>query len=285
MNNNSYEQFFTKAQEAKRGDEPKDKVRFSTKPQNKPAAAAPKPAPAAKRSEDQRLRKAMKVKRQKAPFPLKAVAGLSVSLVLAGYYVVSPESFEKLLSKIEIRAMGAASAEEKAAEKSKPSAAEKAKAAAKTEKGAPAKGTDEKSAVSEELNHYDKLKQRKEELDLREKELTELEEELQKQKVELDKRITQLEEMRNQIGQTLKDRVDLDQEKVTKLVDLYSNMKPKQAADIIGSLNEELAVEVLAKMKKKNAAEVMNLLPPEKARVLSEKYTGYRRISSSDKEK
>jgi len=59
---------------------------------------------------------------------------------------------------------------------------------------------------------------------------------------------------------------------VNKLVDLYSNMKPKQAADILGSLNEELAVEVLAKMKKKSAAEIMNLLQPEKAKILSEKY-------------
>ena len=84
-----------------------------------------------------------------------------------------------------------------------------------------------------------------------------------------------------QIAQTLKDRVEVDQEKVTKLVDLYSNMKPKQAADVIGSINEDLAVEVLAKMKKKSAAEIMNLLSPEKARVLSEKYTGYRRGTAS----
>src|SRR5690606_22357856 len=98
----------------------------------------------------------------------------------------------------------------------------------------------------------------------------------------LDKRIRQLEEMRGQIGQVLKDRVELDQEKVGKLVDLYSNMRPKQAAEIIGSLNEDLAVEVLAKMKKKSAAEIMNLLPPEKAKVLSEKYTGYGRSYSSE---
>jgi len=100
---------------------------------------------------------------------------------------------------------------------------------------------------------------------------------LQRQKVELDKRIVQLEEMRTQIAQVLKERVEVDQEKVNKLVDLYSNMKPKQAADVIGTINEDLAVEVLAKMKKKNAAEIMNLLSPDKARVLSEKYTGYRR--------
>ena len=45
---------------------------------------------------------------------------------------------------------------------------------------------------------------------------------------------------------------------------------------------QALAVEVLAKMKKKNAAEIMNLLPADKARVLSEKYTGYRRNHPAD---
>ncbi len=137
-----------------------------------------------------------------------------------------------------------------------------------------------KPVSAEDLSHFEKLKQRKVELDLREKELAELEEELQKQKVELDKRIAQLEEMRGQIAQILKDRVEVDQEKVNKLVDLYSNMKPKQAADVIGSINEDLAVEVLAKIEKESAAEIMNLLPPEKPGY-SEKYTGYRRSMAS----
>ena len=174
--------------------------------------------------------------------------------------------------------MGQASAsEDKAAEKSKSAEGKQEKAAAHKEGANPDKGPEAKEVVPEDLSHYEKLKQRKEELDVREKELAELEEELQRQKVELDKRIQQLEEMRGQIATVLKDRVEVDQEKVTKLVDLYSNMKPKQAADVIGSINEDLAVEVLAKMKKKNAAEIMNLLDPAKARMLSEKYTGYRR--------
>lgn len=273
MNNNSYEQFFTKAQKVKREEPPVDKIHFSLK--ERPTAAKVE-------REDKRLRQHLNVKRVKPPFPWKAVAGLGVTLFVVGVYVVSPDAFENLLNKVEIRAMGSASAEEKAAEKSKVNFKEKEKPAAPAGFVAKTKGPEEKSAVADELSHFDKLKQRKEELDQREKELTELEEELQRQKVELDKRITQLEGMRNQIGQTLKERVDVDQEKVNKLVDLYSNMKPKQAADIIGSINEELAVEVLAKMKKKNAAEVMNLLPQDKARILSEKYTGYRRISSQD---
>jgi len=214
MNNNSYDQFFSKAQDAKRNDTPKDRVQFSTKPKtNGPAA---KPTPQQTKGHDQRLRKALKVKRQKAPFPWKAVFGLTASLGLAGGYIYSPETFEKLASKIEIRAMTAAGADEKPAEKSKAGATAAEKAAGAQAGAGKAKGPDDKTAVSEDTNHFDKLKQRKDELDVREKELTELEEELQKQKVELDKRITQLEEMRNQISQTLKDRVEVDQEKVNK---------------------------------------------------------------------
>jgi flagellar motility protein MotE (MotC chaperone) len=233
------------------------------------------------------LRQALRMKRKKSrpPLPWKAVGGLLISLVLAGFYAANPDWIESLIGRIEVSAVGEADAEAAEPAAAGPAAekanAEGEKAAAKAGEAAPDKGREPKAAVPEDLSHFEKLKQRKLELDMREKELTELEEELQKQKVELDKRIAQLEEMRGQIAQVLKDRVEVDQEKVNKLVDLYSNMKPKQAADVIGSINEDLAVEILAKMKKKSAAEIMNLLPPEKARMLSEKYTGYRRSMAS----
>ena len=60
-----------------------------------------------------------------------------------------------------------------------------------------------------------------------------MEEELQRQKVEVDARIRQLEQMRRDIASVLKDRVAQDDTQVSKLVDLYSSMKPKQAADVI----------------------------------------------------
>lgn len=263
----SYQQFFKKAQDVKRGEAPPPPPRF--KVQSKPTAD----------QVEQRLRASVKMKkaRRSSPPPWRAIVGLVFGLGVSAAYLNAPEAFEHLIEHVEVSALGAAGAAEKdskAAEKAQTAGAAKAKAA---DAHASDKGPEDKESVAEDLSHFEKLKQRKEELDRREKELSELEEELQRQKVELDKRITQLEDMRNQIAQTLKDRVEVDQEKVTKLVDLYSNMKPKQAADVIGTINEELAVEVLAKMKKKNAAEIMNLLPAEKARVLSEKYTGYRR--------
>ena len=275
----AYDQFFTKAREAKR---PKTSDKIVRSHLN---------------GQEERLRDSMRMRKTKArpPLPWKAVVGLFVSVAALSSYLLFPSSYERLFERIEISALGRASAADKVGDsekggtsadtpagKSQPNSAQAEKSAATEAGGGKTKGSVEKSNVEEEFSHFEKLKQRKEELDTREKDLTELEEELQRQKVELDKRIAQLEEMRNQIAKTLKDRVEVDQEKVNKLVDLYSNMKPKQAADVIGSLNEELAVEVLAKMKKKNAAEIMNLLPPEKARVLSEKYTGYRRISSQE---
>lgn len=263
---NGYQQFFKKASE----------VRGDRKVTAKPGSNA---------DIEKRLRSAVRMKtRARQPFPWKACAGLAVSLAAVGFYLAKPDFVETLASKIEISAVGAASAEnKKPAEKAGPAHENKEKAAAGETKANPDHGQDAHSAVPQELSHFEKLKQRKDELDAREKELGQLEEELQRQKVELDKRIKQLEDMRNQIAQTLKDRVEVDQEKVNKLVDLYSNMKPKQAADVIGNINEDLAVEVLAKMKKKNAAEIMNLLSPDKAKVLSEKYTGYRKAHDDSK--
>ena len=53
-------------------------------------------------------------------------------------------------------------------------------------------------------------------------------------------------------------------------------MKPGQAANIISTINEDLAIQVLSKMKKKNAAQILNMIEPAKARVLSEKFAGYK---------
>jgi len=129
--------------------------------------------------------------------------------------------------------------------------------------------------TDEEINHFNKLNEREHQLDLREAELNKLEAELHKQKNEIEARIAKLEQIRGDVANILKDRVATDEKKVNTLVDFYSNMKPQQAATIIGNLNEDLAVEVLGKMKKKNAAAIMNLLDPKKAEVLSEKFTGY----------
>jgi flagellar motility protein MotE (MotC chaperone) len=166
-------------------------------------------------------------------------------------------------------------------------------AAAKSEKNqtpqdpATAKGNEttgvssEKKQESEseevELNHLARLRDRKIELDKREEELVKLEESLMQQRTELEQKLKELDNVRRNISSTLEEKVQNDDQKVQDLVAFYSNMKPPQAAKIFESLDEALAVRVMEKMKKKNAADIMNLLKPDKAQTLSEKYAGYRK--------
>lgn len=140
-------------------------------------------------------------------------------------------------------------------------------------------GEDKKLVSTEdiELNHLSRLKERKLELDKREEEITKLEDELGKQRQEIELKLKELEEIRRSISSTLETKVQADDQKIQDLVQFYSNMKPPQAAKILESLDESLVVKIIEKMKKKSAAEIMNLMKPEKAQAISEKYAGYRK--------
>lgn len=129
---------------------------------------------------------------------------------------------------------------------------------------------------AEEVQFFSRLGERKRELDLREAELKKMEVELEEQKGQMEKKFQQLEQMRREIASLLENRVTVDKEKIEKLVEFYSNMKPENAAKIFETLDIDLAVAILGKMKKKDAANILNLVQPAKGRLLSEKYTGYR---------
>ncbi len=281
-----YDQFFKKAKENKQSGSDRDPARAK-----KPGQAT-KAGKKEETAEDY-LRQALRVKAQQKPrkrqgFPLTAflVVVLGVLGTWTGYYF--PEKVHELTEKYSFGFFtDASAASETPGDKTKSGAAGEKSAATKNGDGeksadstkgqSKAECADTKGFTEEELSHFNKLNERKKELDLRESELTALEEELHKQKSEVEARIAKLEQIREEVATVLKDRVEVDQQRVNTLVEFYSNMKPKQAADVFSKLNEDLAVEVLGKMKKKNAADILNLLDPTKARVLSEKFTGYKR--------
>ncbi len=261
--NNGYEQFFKKAQQNKN-----------------PKAAAPggRAQSGKKQASPRRVQKRRK---QKAPVGLIVALTILTAVSFFGYRNL--DQVENLLNHVDIGFFGIAAAEDgspsaKAGEKTTSAKAGEAEKGAGT--GAAAGGAacvEGKSYTDEEISHFAKLNERKKALDLREQELNALEEELHKQKTEVEARIGKLEQIRTEISSVLKERVDVDEQRIATLVDFYSNMKPKQAAEIFNELNEDLAVEVLSRMKKKNAAGIMNLLNADKARMLSEKFTGYKR--------
>lgn len=218
------------------------------------------------------LRKKMKPrlqKRAKNKFPWK-LAGVSlIGLLLAGTGSLYLDEIEKLAKRIELSMMGVAYAEEAA-----PAPAVKADTGSEQKK----ESVSPKREYSEdEISHFSKLNERKRELDAREEELGRLEQELLAQKGELDKRLSELENTRRDISSVLEEKVQADDKKVDNLVQVYSNMKPQQAAKAFEEMDEGLAIEILGRMKKKNAAEIMNLVKSEKVKTLSERYAGYKR--------
>lgn len=222
---------------------------------------------------EQQIRRRMKMpaapkRKKKSGVPWKMVAVSFVGLIVAIWGFKNYEQVEHLIQNVEFQMTGEAMAQPEAPKAAAPAAAPAESAAV------------EKTSLSTaDIDHLQKLNERKKELDAREEELNRMEGELQVQKVELEKRLKELEEMRTKISSVLDDRVKADSEKVDTLVQMYSNMKAPQAAKVFETMDEDLAVEILGRMKKKNAADIMNLLKPEKAQVLSEMFAGYKRRS------
>jgi flagellar motility protein MotE (MotC chaperone) len=218
-----------------------------------------------------------KNKKQKSRFPVGALLSFVVLLSVSVAAFLNWEMIEQHTDRIQIGLFGKAMAEAEDAEKKDVEKTKPEDSAQTAEEGEGTKTIVAKSWTDEEVALFAKLQQRKKELDLREQELQKLEEELHKQKEQLDKRMRDLASVRQEIADQLQVQVDVDEDKVNKLVNVYSNMKPANAAKVFSELNEDLAVEVLGKMKKKNAADIMNYLSSEKSRRLSEKYTGYKK--------
>ncbi|MFP5520361.1 MAG: MotE family protein [Bdellovibrionia bacterium] len=214
------------------------------------------------------------IKKKKSPTSWKAILFSVMGIGLAFWGVENHEKVDSWISRVEIGILGQATAQESA-----PAAAPATAAATTAEATSPAAPAAERAVASDEndFEHLKKIKEKTKELELKEEELSRIEKELALQKEELEKRMLELEKMRTNISQVLEDRVQADAAKVDTLVQVYTNMKPVQAAKVIETIDEDLAVEILSRMKKKNAADIMNMLKPEKAQVFTEKLAGFKK--------
>lgn len=124
--------------------------------------------------------------------------------------------------------------------------------------------------------HLSNLIKRSRELDQREESLNKLEQELDQRVKLVESQIAKVEQTRKEISEKLKDRIEQDQKKIEQLVEVYSSMRPNQAAKILEEIEEDLAIQIISKMKKKNAAEILNVMKFEKSSKFAELFTGYR---------
>ncbi|MCA1944735.1 MAG: hypothetical protein LDL30_05560 [Desulfovibrio sp.] len=110
------------------------------------------------------------------------------------------------------------------------------------------------------------LRERREELERRELALKTLEQ-------QVDAKLAQLQETQAKLEQMLTEAKETRDAKLRHLIDVYTNMKAKQAAAVIETLNEEIAVKILAGMRGRQAGEILTFVQAEKAAKLSERLT------------
>lgn len=107
----------------------------------------------------------------------------------------------------------------------------------------------------------------------RELEVRKREAELKTMEAELEAKLENLRAMEVKMQNLIKSAGDMQDEKMQHLVDVYSNMKPKQAAQVLENLEESIAVKILAGMSGRKAGEVLSSVRADRAAKLSEALT------------
>lgn len=107
----------------------------------------------------------------------------------------------------------------------------------------------------------------------KEQELARREQDLRTLQRELDDRLEELQLLEQRLSVMLKEAQEVKDEKFRKLVDMLSNMKAKQAASVLETMEEGTAVKVLAGMRGRQSGEILTYVNPGKAARLSEALT------------
>lgn len=129
----------------------------------------------------------------------------------------------------------------------------------------------EPAAPSTQDNATDSAAQANQPQDLnaREQALAKKEAELKALEAQVDQKLTTLRELEIRMQNLIESAASIQDEKMVHLIDVYSNMKPKQAAVVLQTLEEPIAVRILAGMSGRKAGEILSSVRADRAAALS----------------
>ncbi len=93
--------------------------------------------------------------------------------------------------------------------------------------------------------------------------------ELKRLEGEVDKKIEQLNQLRVHVEKLLAQKNAEEEKRIAELAKVYEKMTAEKAAQIMGTVDQELAISILAKMKTKSAAKILNNMERDKAAKLT----------------
>jgi flagellar motility protein MotE (MotC chaperone) len=120
-----------------------------------------------------------------------------------------------------------------------------------------------------EVDVLTSLAKRRTELDAREQDLAMRANLIAAAEGRVDGKIAQLKQLETQVQALLGQRDDAETKEITSLVKTYASMKPKDAARIFNSLNEDVLLEVAAEMKPDVLGAIMAGMQPDQAQKLT----------------
>lgn len=131
-------------------------------------------------------------------------------------------------------------------------------------------GMNDISSMNEsEVALLQKLSGRREQLEAQARKLDTRESLLNAAEKRLDERIGRLKEIEASIGALIERFDKQEEDRLTKLVQVYQSMKPKSAAAIFDQLDMEILLAVAKRMDEAKMAEILGKMTPEAAKRLT----------------
>lgn len=122
---------------------------------------------------------------------------------------------------------------------------------------------------SNEVEILQRLAERRESIESREREVDVKIVSLEAAEQQLDAKIKRLEELQAAIKALVGEYDEKEGEKMSSLVNIYSQMKPKDAARIFNELEMPVLIKIFSQMKDSKAAAILSVMESEKANALT----------------
>jgi len=120
-----------------------------------------------------------------------------------------------------------------------------------------------------EIELLQQLSARRKELDQRESALERREGVVQAAEKRLNDKVAELDRLRGEIEALLVKYDNQEDQQLTRLVNIYESMKPKDAARIFEDLEMEVLLKVVERMKERNTAPILAEMRSDKAQELT----------------
>ena len=136
-----------------------------------------------------------------------------------------------------------------------------------------------------EIDILQRLSKRREKLEEWESNLQVKENVLDITQTKINQKLDELRTLKKEVQGLLDEYNRKDEEKITSLIKIYENMKPKDAAEIFAELDMKTLLLVASKMKEKKVALVIAQMDPKLAKELTIRITEQRKLKEPEKDK